>query len=71
MYWNDYIDLPSDVSFTQAMCRKRGKFMYKKEETGAVDECIEEGILSEFLVKNKSEVIAMSIYEYDEKHKLA
>ena len=33
----------------------------------AVDECIEEGILSEFLKKNKSEVVAMSIYEYDEK----
>ena len=41
--------------------------MYNKEETAAVDECIKEGILSEFLMRNKSEVIAMSIYEYDEK----
>ena len=32
----------------------------------AVDDCIEEGILSEFLRKNRSEAIAMSIYEYDE-----
>ena len=30
-----------------------------------VDECIEEGILAEFLVKNKAEVIKVSIYEYD------
>ncbi len=31
----------------------------------AVEECIKEGILEEFLVKNKAEVIKMSIYEYD------
>lgn len=44
-----------------------------KEEMGldaavnrAVDECIREGILREFLRKNKSEVVAMSIFEYDE-----
>ncbi len=35
----------------------------------AVDECIKEGILKEFLLKNKAEVVSMSIYEYDqEKH---
>lgn len=33
----------------------------------AVDECIEEGILADFLRENKAEVIKMSIYEYDEK----
>lgn len=33
--------------------------------TRAIDECIEEGILAEFLVKNKAEVIKVSIYEYD------
>ena len=32
----------------------------------AVDECIAEGILSEFLRKNKAEAIKVSIYEYDE-----
>ena len=31
----------------------------------AVDECIQEGILVEFLRKNKSEVVAMSIFEYN------
>lgn len=33
--------------------------------TQAVNECIEEGILAEFLIKNKAEVIKVSIYEYD------
>ena len=31
----------------------------------AVDECIQKGILSEFLRANKAEVISMSIFEYD------
>ena len=31
----------------------------------AVDECIKEGILTEFLSKNRAEVISMSIFEYD------
>ncbi len=31
----------------------------------AVEECIKEGILEEFLMRNKAEVIKMSIYEYD------
>lgn len=32
----------------------------------AVDECINEGILADFFESNRSEVIRMSIYEYDE-----
>ena len=36
--------------------------------TRAVDECIEEGILAEFLMKNKAEVIKVSIYEYDKEY---
>ncbi len=32
----------------------------------AVDECIKEDILADFLKKNKGEVISMSLYEYDE-----
>ena len=31
----------------------------------AVDECIQSGILAEFLKKNRAEVIAVSIFEYD------
>lgn len=32
----------------------------------AVTECIREGILEEFLRKNRAEVISMSIFEFDE-----
>lgn len=32
----------------------------------AADECITEGILSDFLRKNRAEAIKVSIYEYDE-----
>ncbi|MBQ8166027.1 MAG: hypothetical protein IJZ96_03215, partial [Lachnospiraceae bacterium] len=39
----------------------------KEAVTKAVDQCIKEGILADFLKKNKSEVISMSIFEYDEK----
>lgn len=36
----------------------------------AVSECIKEGILSDFLRKNRSEVVPMSIFEYDEEKHL-
>ena len=32
----------------------------------AINECIQEGILKEFLTKHRAEARAMSIYEYDE-----
>ena len=31
----------------------------------AVDECINEGILAEFLSRNRAEVVSVSIFEYD------
>ncbi len=34
--------------------------------TEAVDYCIRNGILADFLSKNRAEAIAVSIYEYDE-----
>lgn len=34
--------------------------------SSAVDKCIEQGILSDFLLANKAEVVSMSIFEYDE-----
>ena len=37
----------------------------------AVDECIKEGILADFLTKNKAEAISMSIFEYDEEKVIA
>ena len=36
----------------------------------SVDECIREGILPDFLRKNKAEAIAVSIFEYDEEKEL-
>lgn len=36
----------------------------------AVDECISEGILRDFLTRCKAEVIQMSIFEYDEEFEL-
>ena len=37
----------------------------------AVDECIKENILADFLRKNRAEAIHMSIFEYDEERELA
>ena len=37
----------------------------EKAVNRAVDECIKEGILAEFLKANKAEVVAVSIFEYD------
>lgn len=34
----------------------------------AIDECIQAGILKEFLLEHKAEVVAMSIYEYNEEY---
>ena len=36
----------------------------------AVDECIRNGILADFLLKNRAEAIEMSIFEYDEERHL-
>ena len=36
----------------------------------AVDECIHEGVLSDFLRKNRGEAIEMSIFEYDEEREI-
>ena len=35
-----------------------------------IDGCIEEGILYEFLKKQRAEAIAMSIFEYNEQEEL-
>lgn len=48
--------------------RKHQKCMTIEDAVNrAVDECIGEGILVEFLTKNRAEVVRMSIYEYDQK----
>lgn len=42
----------------------RGKCMRPAEL--AASECIKEGILKDFLLQNRAEVISMSIFEYDQ-----
>ena len=36
----------------------------------AITECIREGILREFLIKNRSEAKSVSIYEYDQEKRI-
>ena len=49
-----------------AQVRKNAKYMELEAAVEkAVEECIQNGILKEFLQKNKAEVIAVSIFEYD------
>lgn len=51
--------------------RKYSKEMdLKSAVTRAVDECICEDILKDFLIKQKAEVIKMSIYEFDEEREM-
>ena len=38
----------------------------KEAVTEAVDECIKEDVLSEFFIEHREEVIAVSVFEYDE-----
>ena len=50
-----------------AMIRENQKTMsINKAVTKAVNDCIEQEILKDFLLKHKAQVIKMSIYEYDE-----
>ncbi|MGN1166418.1 MAG: hypothetical protein ACI4S2_08360 [Lachnospiraceae bacterium] len=60
----------SDYTKYTARVRNYAKEMKIEEAVErAVTECIQEGILSEFLSKNRAEAIKVSIYEYDfEKH---
>lgn len=55
--------------YMQYVDRVRGYAVFMSMEEAvdrAVDECINKGILKDFLLANKAEVKRMSIYEYDE-----
>lgn len=53
------------------MVREYNKEMPLKDAVvKAVDECIEQDILGEFLTKQKAEVVKMSIYEFDEEREM-
>ena len=51
--------------------RKYAAFLELNEAVDrAVNKCIQDGILSDFLSKHKAEVIAVSIFEYDEEREI-
>ena len=39
---------------------------FKRAVNEAIDECIHQDIMADFLRRNRAEVVKMSIYEYDE-----
>lgn len=59
----------ADYAAFIAHIRENLKTMFLENAVrAAIDTCIEQDILKEFLTEQKSEVIAMSIYEYDEEN---
>jgi len=59
----------SDYAYFVAKVRGNLKTMeLEKAVERAVDACIEKDVLKEFLIEQKAEVIAMSIYEYNEEY---
>ncbi|MEE1038502.1 MAG: hypothetical protein U0K95_04975 [Eubacterium sp.] len=63
----DACKVVKDYSLYTARVREYAKGMEVRDAVEmAVTECISEGILAEFLIKNRAEAIKMSIYEYDE-----
>lgn len=58
---NDYAQFVSEVRK-----RLKKKLPLSQAVNEAVEDCIQRGILAEFLSKNRAEVVKVSIYEYDE-----
>lgn len=59
----------ADYAYFVAEIRKNLEYMSLQDAVEqAVDICIEKDVLREFLLEQKSEVIAMSIYEYNEEY---
>ena len=55
------------ATYVQRIRDYRGKgFSIEESVERAIEECIKDGILKEFLRKNKAEAMAVSIYEYNE-----
>lgn len=58
---NDYAQFVSEVRK-----RLKKKMLLSEAVNEVVEDCIQRGILAEFLSKNRAEVVKVSIYEYDE-----
>ena len=56
--------------FVDLVRRYRKNMKLEEAIERAVTECIEKGVLAEFLKKNRAEVIKMGIYEYNEEEHL-
>lgn len=54
--------------FVAAIRRNLASMELRQAVEKAVEDCIEKNILREFLIEQKAEVIAMSIYEYNEEY---
>lgn len=63
---NNCIALKDYMRFVERIRQYGADMPIEQAVDRAVDTCIDEGILKEFLLKNKSEVKRMSIFEYDE-----
>ena len=55
------------VTYTELIKEYRENMPLEEAVEKAVNECIRNGVLKEFLMRQKAEVVKMSIYEYDEK----
>ena len=62
-------DLKDYAEYVDRVRKYAGELPLSEAVDRAITECIQEGVLKEFLEKNRAEVKKMSIYEYDqEKH---
>ncbi len=58
------------MQYVECVREKAGGMPIEEAVPCAVEECIRQGILEEFLRKNKAEVVPMSIFEYNEEETL-
>ena len=58
------------MTYVERVRENAKKMPFEEAVELAVEECIRDNVLREFLLKQKAEVIKMSIYEYDEEREL-
>ena len=58
------------MTYVEKIRENAKKMPFEEAVELAVEECIRDNVLREFLLKQKAEVIKMSIYEYDEEREL-
>ena len=64
------LDLKEYMQYVDRVRRYSREMPLHDAVVKAVDECIHEGILREFLTEQKAEVVKMSIYEFDEEREM-